>query len=76
MPYVTGIELARSLKADEATAATPVIMLTARGYVLDPTDLGSTNIRYVMSKPFSAREIVEKVVDLLSDGLEGYRKSA
>ena len=76
MPFMTGIELARRLKDDKPTSQTPVIMLTARGYVLDPADLGATNIRYVMSKPFSAREIVEKVVELLGGAGEGYRKSA
>lgn len=76
MPFMTGIDLARSLKAHEPTSQIPVIMLTARGYVLNPSELESTNIRFIMSKPFSAREIVEKVSDLLTRGGLEQRKSA
>ncbi len=76
MPYMTGIDLARALKQDQATCEMPVIMLTARGYVLDPGELASTNIRFVMSKPFSAREILEKVSELLPDTPGDLRKSA
>lgn len=76
MPYMTGIDLARALKDNPETGGTPVIMLTARGYVLDPAQLESTNIRFVMSKPFSAREILEKVFELLPDAPGGLRKTA
>jgi len=76
MPYMTGIDLARALKEDAATSGVPVIMLTARGYVLNPTQLASTNIRFVMSKPFSAREILEKVFELLPDIPGGLRMTA
>jgi len=76
MPFMTGIDLARELKAFEQTSETPVIMLTARGYVLDPGELAPTNIRYVMSKPFSAREILDKVIELLAPEGGSYRKSA
>ncbi len=76
MPYMSGIELARQLKANDATSRTPVIMLTARGYVLDPGELASTNIRFIMSKPFSAREILGKVMDLLPSDHGSLRKSA
>lgn len=75
MPYMNGIEFARALKSHEPTSDTPVIMLTARGYVLDPNDLADTNIKYVNSKPFSARDILAKVSELL-DGRETLRKSA
>jgi len=76
MPFMTGIDLSRELKSNEATRETPVIMLTARGYVLDPGELASTNVRFVMSKPFSAREILDKVVELLAPEGGSYRKSA
>ncbi|MEZ6242899.1 MAG: response regulator [Phycisphaerales bacterium] len=76
MPYMTGIDLARALKSEASTSEIPVIMLTARGYVLNPAQLASTNIRFVMSKPFSAREILEKVFELLPDAPGGLRKTA
>ena len=32
MPYMTGLELCKALRADAATENIPVLMLTARGY--------------------------------------------
>lgn len=65
MPRMSGLELALKLRQTEATAATPVIMLTARGYILDEHDLAQTNIKCMMNKPFSAREVVRQVVEHL-----------
>src|SRR4051812_29870544 len=39
MPYMTGLELCKALAGDPAVASIPVLMLTARGYALDPDDL-------------------------------------
>ena len=68
MPYMSGLELAQRLKKDERTAKTPVLMLTARGYALDQAELDQTNIRRVMNKPFSPREILQLVTELVSGG--------
>src|SRR5947209_19316641 len=38
MPMLSGLELCKRLKQNEATAKIPAIMLTARGYNLDPED--------------------------------------
>lgn len=61
LPDRDGLELARSLRADRATASLPIIMLTAR---VDDTDrivgleLGADD--YV-TKPFNPREVVARV---------------
>lgn len=67
MPYVSGVELCEKLREHAATAAVPAIMLTARGYALAHDDLVRTNIRSVMSKPFSPRQVLEKAAELLGD---------
>jgi len=67
MPYMTGLELSRVLAGDASTAATPVIILTARGYALGDDDIDSPNIVEVISKPFSPRA----VIDLVHSALEG-----
>lgn len=66
MPRMSGLELARALKETAATSKIPVIMLTARGYIAEPAELAKTNIARMMSKPFSAREVVKSVTELLS----------
>ncbi len=68
MPFLSGFELAMRLKADPRTANTPVLLLTARGYVIDSSELTLTNIRQIMAKPFSALALLEIVQALLGDG--------
>jgi CheY-like chemotaxis protein len=63
MPRMSGLDLAMNLKETPSTAGIPVLMLTARGYILDPTAVARTNIKQVMGKPFSARELVKKVIE-------------
>ncbi|MCC6660144.1 MAG: response regulator [Phycisphaerales bacterium] len=65
MPRMSGLELALQLRMDAATAAIPVIMLSARGYIADPESMARTNIKLVMSKPFSAKEVVRNALDVL-----------
>lgn len=61
MPYMNGLELCQALKRDPRTAEIPALLLTARGHILTDDMLGTTNIKRVMSKPFSARELVAYV---------------
>jgi len=60
MPYMSGLELSKKMRRTPDLAATPVLMLTARGYALDQSELGQTNIRAVLSKPFSPRDVLDK----------------
>ncbi len=66
MPVMSGIEMAIQLRAAPATRDVPLIMLTARGYVLTPDQLAATNIRELMPKPFGVRQLLLKVQDLLA----------
>ena len=65
MPMLNGLELAMKLRCHAATAGIPLILLTARGYILRADESASTNIRKAMSKPFSAKELVREVHRLL-----------
>jgi len=67
MPLMTGIELCKALKAREATAHIPALMLTARGYVLTEAELAQTNIVQVISKPFGVRQLLDRVVAMLGN---------
>jgi two-component system alkaline phosphatase synthesis response regulator PhoP len=66
MPYLTGLELCRKLRQSGLAPNLPVIMLTARGHDLDRADLAAAGITDVLAKPFSPREVLQKVAQLLS----------
>jgi CheY-like chemotaxis protein len=65
MPHMSGLELCHALKQDEATARIPAIMLTARGYCLEPADTERSGILCMLSKPFSPRQLLATVNELL-----------
>lgn len=67
MPLMSGLELCRELRKHEETKHIPAIMLTARGFALEPEEMEQAGIREVMAKPFSPREILEKVHQLLAE---------
>ncbi len=65
MPYMTGIELCHELRADESLRELGVIMLTARGFDITPEETREAGIRCVLEKPFSPREVLQSVQELL-----------
>lgn len=65
LPGLSGLEVCRALRADRATAALPIIMVTARAEEADRItglDLGADD--YV-AKPFSPNELVARIRALL-----------
>ncbi len=66
MPQLSGLELCRKLKQDPATAHIPAIMLTARGYELEPADTEQSGILRMLSKPFSPRHLLSTVEEVLA----------
>jgi DNA-binding response OmpR family regulator len=65
MPQLSGLELCQRLKQDPATASLPAIMLTARGYQLEPHDTEESGILRMLSKPFSPRHLLTTVNEVL-----------
>lgn len=68
MPYMTGVELCEKFCNSERAGDTPALLLTARGFSLEQTDLSRTNIVGVLSKPFSPREVLTRVQQLADEG--------
>lgn len=65
MPELDGFEVCRRLKADRATMAIPVIMLTAKAEEIDKVlglELGADDY---LSKPFSMRELMARIKAVL-----------
>jgi DNA-binding response OmpR family regulator len=66
MPGLSGIDVCRALRAEEATAQLPVILLTARAQEGDvQIGFGAGADDYVV-KPFSPKELVSRVEAVLS----------
>ena len=65
MPLMTGLELCRKLRLDERTKSIPAIMLTARGFDIEPQEMIDAGIAAFLAKPFSPRELLARVNDLL-----------
>ena len=65
MPIMTGLELCKRIRALPQTAKMPAIMLTARGFDIEPGEMAAAGIATVLAKPFSPREVLEKVKELL-----------
>jgi two-component system, OmpR family, alkaline phosphatase synthesis response regulator PhoP len=65
MPQLSGLELCQKLKENPATAKIPAIMLTARGYHLEPKDTEQSGILRMLSKPFSPRHLLTTVNEVL-----------
>ena len=65
MPQLSGLELCQRLKQDARTSDIPAIMLTARGYHLEPHDTEQSGILRMLSKPFSPRHLLSTVNEVL-----------
>ena len=66
MPQLSGLELCQRLKQDPNTSSIPAIMLTARGYHLEPHDTEQSGILRMLSKPFSPRQLLSTVNEVLN----------
>jgi two-component system chemotaxis response regulator CheY len=70
MPLLSGIDMAMKLKAHGPTSRVPVLMLTARGYIVEREQLLQTNIKALVPKPFGANQLLEQVRALLASSSE------
>ena len=65
MPKKTGFEVCQEVRADDALSATLILMLTAKGRETDVVKGLALGADAYMTKPFSTRELVQKVRELL-----------
>lgn len=65
MPHVDGLEVLRRLRADAATTALPVVLLSAQAQEADVVRGFATGASAYVKKPFSPRELAARVAELL-----------
>ncbi|MCB1889395.1 MAG: phosphate regulon transcriptional regulator PhoB [Rhodocyclaceae bacterium] len=65
LPGVSGMDLARRLRAEERTRSIPIIMLTARGEEQDKVSGLEVGADDYVTKPFSPRELVARIKAVL-----------
>jgi DNA-binding response OmpR family regulator len=68
MPRKTGFEVCQEVRQDEHLKDTLVLMLTAKGRETDVVKGLALGANAYMTKPFSTRELAEKVRALLAGG--------
>jgi two-component system, OmpR family, alkaline phosphatase synthesis response regulator PhoP len=71
MPRKTGFEVCQELRADEAVKDTLVLMLTAKGRDTDVAKGLGVGADAYMTKPFSTKELVAKVREMLAAARQG-----
>jgi len=67
MPVMTGLELIEKLRKNEDTKEIPVIMLTARSFTIEQEQKEQLQISECLSKPFSPKELLRSIEDILYD---------
>ncbi len=65
MPKKTGFEVCQAVRATEALQATKILMLTAKGRDTDVAKGMALGADAYMTKPFSTRELVQKVAQMV-----------
>jgi len=66
MPGVSGYEICRQLRANPPTTSIPIIILTARGQLVDRQAALDAGADHYMAKPVMMMELLEQVNDLLA----------
>ncbi len=67
MPGMSGLDLARKLHQEPGKRELPVMLLTAHGLALEQVELVQAGIAVCLSKPFSPRELLTRVHELLEE---------
>lgn len=66
MPKKTGFEVCQEVRSSDALASIKILMLTAKGRDTDVAKGLALGADAYITKPFSTRELVQKVAELLA----------
>jgi DNA-binding response OmpR family regulator len=71
MPEMDGLEACKHLRANPDTKDIPIIMLTAKGQEIDRERGVEEGATLYMTKPFSPKELIKLLEQVLADSKEG-----
>lgn len=71
MPVMTGYDALREIKADPVIADIPVAMLSAKSQKAEVEEGLACGAREYICKPFTPKDLVSQVMELLSEAGEG-----
>lgn len=66
MPGLSGFEVCQAVRGDESLAAVKILMLSAKGRDTDLAKGNALGADAYMTKPFSTRELADKVREMLA----------
>ncbi|HEV3475024.1 MAG TPA: response regulator [Actinomycetota bacterium] len=67
MPGLSGLDVCRALRKEDATARIPVVMLTARAQETDRIEGLEAGADHYFTKPFSPVALLSKVTEVLAE---------
>lgn len=67
MPGLSGLDVCRELRKEDATARIPVVMLTARAQETDRREGLEAGADHYFTKPFSPVALLSKVTEVLAE---------
>ncbi|MDO8447125.1 MAG: response regulator [Deltaproteobacteria bacterium] len=66
MPKMDGFQACEAIRSNSETSGTTILMLTARGQQIDLEKAMALGILEYITKPFSPKELADKVVGILN----------
>ncbi|MGK0173090.1 MAG: two-component system chemotaxis response regulator CheY [Gammaproteobacteria bacterium] len=66
MPQMPGVDLVRAVRADEALASIPVLMVTAEAKRDQIVEAAHVGINGYVVKPFTAQTLKEKLIKMFA----------
>ena len=66
MPRMSGLDVARALKADEDTASIPVLLLSAKAQEADLQAGDASGADGYLTKPFDPLHLLQRIEDLIA----------
>lgn len=66
MPEMDGFQACEAIRGTPGISDTPILMLTARGQMMDMERAMALGVREYITKPFSPKKLTEKVLEILN----------